>query len=311
MDEIKDFDSLYTDTLLPLANKLKSEAKQTFAWKVIGIICPILIFILFFSLDIINKSFAGYSILFLVVLFIFCIYKYSDKKDSFTDDYKATVIKQIITYINPKFTYLPDKSISKNDYIASSLIRYIFTYFNGGDFIEGTYKNVYFHFSAIRTLADRAADAEDDAFTIFKGFFIITNVNCSGCTYIWRRNAAQLPSSVIDEYARLLPMPSVDDVSFDDAEFNKYFRVCSNYAAEAIAILTPERRNDMIKLGKYLDKPISFSFVRGNCYTAIPTIENVLRPYAFDPSDKNEIKNDFDTINLIPTVIDYLKLNEL
>ena len=121
----------------------------------------------------------------------------------------------------------------------------------------------------------------------------------------------QLPGKLIYLYNHLLPVPPVGDVSFDDDEFNKYFRVCSNYAAEAIAILTPERRSDMLRLTKYLDKPISFSFVRGNCYTAIPTIENVLRPYAFDPADKNEIKDDFDTINLIPTVIDYLKLYKI
>jgi len=311
MEEIKDFDSLYTNTLLPLANKLKDEARQTLAWKITGIVCPILVFILFFSLGSLPGSFVGYSILFLVVLFIVCIYKYSDKKDSFTDDYKATVIKEIINYIDPNFTYLPDKTISKNDYITSSLVRYFFTYFNGSDYIEGTYKDIYFHFSAIRALADRAADGEDDAFTIFKGFFIIANVNCSGCTYIYNKEELQLPQKLAYLYNHLLSMPPVNSVSFDDDEFNKHFKVYSNYTEEAIAILTPERRSDMIKLNKLVDKPVAFSFVRGNCYTAIPTTNNVLRPYTFDPADKNEIKDDFDTINFIPKVIDYLKLYKM
>jgi hypothetical protein len=329
MATINDFDNFYASDLLPSLKRLQKEKQQPKYWMWFGILCVPLIITIAINFNDIGSSLATVLIVFFVLSIFASVYFYSKVTDTFVDDYKASIIKEIIKYVNPNYTYLSDKSITRTDYITSSLYRYGYDSFDGDDYIEGIYNNVSFRCSEIQTQADYKGGRGGALVTgsgpdrsrwfqgmdpvIFTGFFFVaTTSKIAGCTYIWENGFAQLPINMNDEhYGGLLPMPEVSNVDFTDTDFQQNFKVYSNYAPEAEQILTDERRANMVKLRQLLNKKIRVSFVQGFCYVAVEFYGDLFEPFSSNVADKKEIDQYFQTLNLIPAIVDYLKLNEL
>jgi hypothetical protein len=60
-----------------------------------------------------------------------------------------------------------------------------------------------------------------------------------------------------------------------------------------------------------IQKPISFSFVAGNCYVAMPFKENLFEPYHHDIANREVVKSYFTTILLMLSIIPALQLDQL
>jgi hypothetical protein len=330
MPQSKDFDSFYISNLLPSIERLKKERMIPKYWMLFGILCVPMIIMVAVDFGELGPGLAETLLVSLVLGIVVSVYFYSRDTDTFVDDYKVSIIKGVIQYLNPNFTYLPDKSVPRTDYITSSLYRYGYDEFYGDDYIEGVYKNVSFHCSEVQTKSDyitgrgnvlggnsgpdRERWFQTNDPVIFSGLFFTAQLSKAaiGCTYIWEKGFAQIPTNDIDEhYGRLLPMPSVGTLSIDDINFQEHFSVYSNYAPEGEHILTPERRENLVKLRQLLNKKIRVSFVQGVCYVAVEFYGDLFEPFSFDIADKKEIEEYVRTVNLIPTIIDYLKLDEL
>jgi hypothetical protein len=199
--------------------------------------------------------------------------------------------------------------ISKKEYRASGLYRRRFTHFDGDDFLQCVYDDVSFHCSEISTWREDMSGKEN----IFKGLFFIADISdvYSGATYIWPRGKTQLPSSLADEQYRMFPLPPVQKVNINHGEFSKHFSVYTTHAGEASLIMSYHMPDHMVAIKEKLQKDISFSFVRGKCYMAIPFEENLLEPYSKNPADRQEVKNYFYSILLVFNIIRKLGLNRL
>jgi len=308
MSTTLDFDSFYNDTLLPSMDSLKEECRQSDSWGITALVSLLLavgVLILLGTGSIHTDSLLP-LIFFPVVLLIVSLYFYTKSKDNFTEDYKKLVIKKMVEYVDPSFTYNSGGTVSAQEYVNSSLVRYRYAYSTGEDYIEGVYNNVSFHCSDITTETDQDKK-------IFNGLFLVAKINeAYACgTYIWTKGFEQLPASLMDEYYRLLPMPEVYDVTIDDADFKKYFRVCSTYSAEATGILDSSRRNGMMNLIEYMNRPIGISFVMGYCYVAVPFEEDILDAGDYYPDEKEVLKAHFAILTLIPKILEELKLFDL
>lgn len=306
MEEIKDFDSFYDIKLQPAMNILKMQKKHASKWGIAAIVAFTLIVFSF----VIEQTITG---VICIILTVVCIYQYTKAKDTYVDSFKETIVKEIIDYLNPGMIYKPSKYVSSKAYKASGLFRHHYDYYDGDDYLEGTYKNVSFHCSELHTRYDSAGIVTYKSEpTIFKGLFFIASINRSfrGGTYVWQREGEQLPASVMDESYRLIPLPHVYRVKMQNDQFEKYFTVCSTNPAEARAILNPPMMEHMVKFRTQLGRKITFSFVAGKCYVAIPIKEDLFEP-ADEPDDREEIKNYFFSILLILSIINQLHLNKL
>jgi hypothetical protein len=232
--------------------------------------------------------------------------KYNDR---YIDDFKEKIIGQIITYIYPSAVYKPMGFISKKEYKASGLYRRRFSHFDGDDYWHCVYKGVAFHCSEIKTWYEDMAGRQN----IFKGLFFIADINnaFTGGTYIWIRGKTQLASSMADEHYRMFALPQVQKMKIDHEDFNKHYSVYTTNAAEASLILSYNMPGHILLIKEKLQKDISFSFVKGKCYIAIPFEENLLEPVKKDLRDKQEIKNYFYSILLVFNIIRKLELNRL
>ena len=241
---------------------------------------------------------------------IFSVYKYAQQNDRFTDDYKSAVIKVIMNEICPGLVYKPSDFISSKEYKSSSLFRHRYDYFDGSDYIEGNINGISFHCSELHTQCDYSAYRQ---MTIFKGLFMVAGINkrFSGGTYIKPRGGTQFDNMLMDQYVSNMPMPKVTALHFDDPDFDHYYRVSSTWPSQATEILTETMRGMMVQLRKQLGTAISFSFVAGKCYIALPLSKDLLEPSDYDPGDKEEIQKYFLTVKVISEIIRQLPLLEL
>ncbi len=310
MDQAADFDNLYALNLAPFMDKLRAECKSADTWGIVGIISFVLAMVTgFLGLQVHYLQHYGVLFALLFSLAIVSLFKYTRKREIFTKDYKSFIVKEIISHVCPGVIYKPDECVSEREYKASSLFRQYFDYFDGNDYIEGTVNNVNFHCSELWTQYDSGNRQP----TIFKGLFFVVKIDgrFTGGTYAWARGWEQLPASIMDDEYRLMHLPDVYDIHFEDQAFSHYFRVCTTYETQAREILSPAIRQQMINLRNQSRAAISFSFVAGNCYFAIPSSIDLLEPSDYDPGDKEEIRGYYDTIQLIVGIINQLGLNNL
>lgn len=303
MEEIKDFDSFYNITLQPFFEELKSQGDNTSIWTIVGII-SFIVAILSFML---NQPLIG---TFFLIVLVYCIYKHTKNKDLFIDNYKETVIKEVIKYLNPGITYSPESSMSAEDYEKSGHYRRIYDFYDGDDHMEGTYKNVKFYCSELETALERPASKVRRTATIFKGLFFAAplGIPSFGGTYIWPAGEEQLANSIMDEYYRLMDFPDVYYIDTKNPAFEKEFSVYSTNPAEALSLVDNELMTRLLNFKNQINRDIRMSFTGGICYVSIAINEDLFQPSVSNPDNKENVQEFFFSVLLILSIINQLNL---
>lgn len=286
----EDFENFYEGNILPVMEDLKYQSKQTGPWMVMGIISVMLIFISL-SIGSVNElNNYGVLVVILLITFAIAIYNYYKKKTLYEDEYKSAVIEKIIHYVSPGMTYKPRHFLDEEKYDKSSLFRRYYDSYTGGDFIEGSIDGVHFRCSELYTHFESGTTRRVRDMPIFKGLFFVIDINkrFTGGTYIWASGEEQIPESIYSEHYRMMPMPEITLLEFNDAEFDNYFSAYTTYVSQAVEIVTPELRRQLITLRESIQVNFSISFVTGECFIAIPFETGLLEP----PPNMDEIKVD-------------------
>jgi len=304
MDETSDFENFYAEKIAPSLPELRRACRQADSWHLLIVLFALLgfgSFIAYYA-DFLSGTAATWFFIFFALMLVFSVFKYAQRKDRFTAAFKKAVIKSIIDHVHPGLVYKPGDCISPREYKTSSLYRYRYDYFDGDDFIGGEIDHVPFRCSELHIRSDYAGNKQ---VTVFKGLFFVAEINrrFTGGTYLWPRYRAQLAGSMMDESYRILPMPDVNNIHFDDAEFDERFRVCSTWPAQAEEILSAGMRTNLLYISKAVKQPVSFSFAAGKCFIGLPVAGNLLEPSDYDPGDKEEIRKYFLCIRLITNII--------
>ncbi|MEO6135250.1 MAG: DUF3137 domain-containing protein [Ginsengibacter sp.] len=290
MTEHEEFEHFYENKIIPELENLRYQSKQTGPWMVVGIVSVMLIVITFFigSMNALNNY--GVVIVLCIVVGIVAFYNFYKKKDEYEDEYKAGVIQVIIDYVSPGIIYKPREFLDEDIYTKSSLYRRYYSNYNGGDYMEGTIDLVYFRCSELFTYYNRAGRYGRGDSPIFTGLFFVIDINrrFTGGTYIWPSGDEQIPDSIYTEYYRMMPMPDINLLQFDDSVFNNYFSAYTTYPSQAEEILSPLFRQQLVALQQGLPNGFSISFVAGQCFIAIPFDVDLLQP----PPNMDEIKED-------------------
>ncbi len=312
MDEATHFENFYNEKLVPLLPALRASCRQADAWGITIIVSAVLGFGCFigYHAEVLSGEQASWLFVLFAALFVLSIYKYTQRSDRFTAAFKAAIIRNIMDDVCPGLVYKPDEMIASREYKRSSLYRYRFDYYDGDDLIAGVINGVSFRCSELHVQSDYAGSRQ---INVFKGLFFVAKINScfTGGTYVWQRNRAQLATSIMDEDYRLLRMPHVADMHFADTDFHHCFRVCSTSPAEANVICNAAMRKQMLEVFTWLKGQVSFSFVAGNCYIAVPVVYDLLEPSDYDPGDKIEMEKYFVTIQLITNMFRQLDLSAL
>lgn len=304
-NQLPDFDSFYSEKLLPKLKNLEPESNDTLKWQVAGIAA------LFLCIACFTISQSAIAILFVIVL-IFSIFKFFRKKENFTYNYKEVIIKEIVEFLNPGALYEPLKMVAQRDYEYSGLYPRNYDDFSGEDWINGAYKDVNYFCSELET-ARLGGRHGGSRIRVFKGLFFVAPINFKyGATYVWPSNDVQLPATVADyHFERFLPLPEIAPVQMNNAEFESCYVVYSTDSSAARTIINSEMMERMIHFRNQINRDVRFSFVKGYCFVSIAMDENLFEPKLSDPYDKERVEEYFFSFLLILSIINQLRLNRL
>ena len=116
MEQLTDFDNLYNSKLLPVMDKLKAECSNADAWGIAGLLSFVAVMaIAFLGLQLHYIPNYGFYFMALFIFAVISLYNYCQKRDLFTNDYKETVIKEIINSLCLGAVYKPGECISEHD----------------------------------------------------------------------------------------------------------------------------------------------------------------------------------------------------
>jgi hypothetical protein len=314
MEDIKNFEDFYAAKIAPQITTFKKQDKAAGVWGVIMVLALIFTLVSFILTIHLNAEWHGaWATTILLIFSVYSIYTYTQNEDTYTNNFKEGIIKEIIKYLHPGLIYKPDSMVPEKEYRQSGLYRSEYNNIDGDDFIGGVYKNTAFHCSELRVGYNRNSGGEgNQEGMIFKGLFFTAAVNktYTGGTYVWIKGEEQLGATIADERYRLITFPKVYAMQMGDDLFDKYFSVYSTNPAEARTILDDEMMNNLLQFRKQIQRKVVFSVVMGHCYVAIPINEDLFEPT--EPvGDKEEVEKYFFTVLLIFSIINQLQLQKL
>lgn len=304
-NQFENFETFYVTKLKPQLDKLEPKSNDISKWTIAGFASLFLCIACF----VIDEPVA--AVIF-IILIIISIYNYTRKSEDYVYNYKETIIKEIIEYLNPGAIYKPLGMISPIDYEKSGLFPRKYDSYQGEDWINGTYKNVTYYCSELETFRIGSGRSRYEK-GIFRGLFFVAPIrNTYSATYVWPANDVRLPVSIADyHFERFLPLPEISPVDMGNSEFENYFAVYSNDGATARSLINDSMMHRMIGFRQQIQRDVRFSFVEGICFVAIAVNNDLLEPSVSDPLNKENVKEYFFSVLLILSIINQLDLKSL
>ena len=306
MEEIHDFETFYQLKVAPFIDDLKLQGHESSGWTIGGIFCMILAAMSFIMGE------TGIGIFFIGGI-ILSIYKHTKHKERFVENYKGTIITEIIKYLNPEMIYTPKKFMSSSDYDKSGLYRRTYDSFYGDDYIKGVYKNIQFYCSELETTYQKGRRAASTV-RIFKGLFFAVplKIRFSSATYIWPIDEEQFEDVLSADSYQLLPFPSPNLYKLNAGipRFDSNFSIFSTNANDANSLLDTDLMERLVSFKKQIKRDIRLSFVNSILYVSINLDEEMFQPSANNPGDKEKIKSYFFNVLLILSIINQLNVSK-
>jgi hypothetical protein len=231
---------------------------------------------------------------------------------NYTPDFKATVIRKLIGFLDPGLEYFPEDRVPVTDFNRSGLFNATANTYSGDDRVSGVVGKTKIDFSEVHAqyLTEENAKRSTNH-TIFKGLFLKADFNkhFHGKTLV-------LPDEEERIWGRLATFIQKLDwtrpplVRLEDREFENYFVVYSTDQTEARYILSPAFMKRIIDFRKKTNQPVFMSFVASHIYVAIGNARPFFEPQVFHTLlDFSPIRKYFEDLQLGIGIVDDLNLN--
>lgn len=231
----------------------------------------------------------------------------------FRSEYKSSVVKKVVQFINPKYLYDANKHISLNDFIMSKLGSNMVNKAIGDDYVCGKIDKTVFEFSELVAQNEyETTDSEGKKVkqtdTHFNGLFFLADFNkhIQGETFVMPDTVERL----LGKFGQSLQKSSKGDlVKLENPEFEKYFAVFSTNQTEARYILTPTMMEGMVNIRKKIGKNFYFSFVGERVYCGIEFNQALFEASIFRPVSFKDVEFMHSLFTLIETIVTEMNLN--
>ena len=284
MKSMEDFKSFYESDLRPTLEKLEGERKASVRNSLIatGVIVVIALVIGGVILG------GGGEPQFMLFVGVIGLMLAAGAWWLFTKDFKSnfknTIIRRIIEYVDPSLKYAPTGKISRSEFQSSTLFKHRIDRYKGEDLVKGQIEKTAIRFSELHAeykteSRDSKGNKKTHWHTIFKGLFFIADFNkdFNGRTVV-------LPDSAEKFFGRLGKKlqewnVSRDDlVKMEDVEFEKEFVVYGTDQVEARYILSTALMRRILEFKRKMKVPVHIGFVHSNIYMALSIKKNMFEP---------------------------------
>jgi len=182
MKTIEDFKNYYNTNLRPALETLEGERKASL--RKVAIAAAIIVAIALAGAGMVQVS-GGSSTISLIVaavggVLIFGVWWLFTK--DFKSNFKNTIIRQIIQYVDPSLSYAAEGMIARGAFEGSTLFKRRIDRYKGEDLVEGQIDKTRIRFSELHaeyktTTTDSKGRRQTHWHTIFKGLFVIADFN--------------------------------------------------------------------------------------------------------------------------------------
>ena len=314
MKTTEELRSLYDNQLKPALESLERQRKKLMLRYLIYTLgIPTAFAVAFFLID--KYPAILYLSLGLIFFFIYKLVRLGGEKTEYREEFKSSVVNEIVRMINPTWRYKSESMISESDYRNSTLFPTHFDRYNGDDKVEGKIEKTDFQFSELHTeykttTTDSNGQTKTKWVTIFKGIFIHADFNkdIQGETLVLPDTAEKLFGS----FGRKLQAMSNKGklIKMEDIEFEKLFVVYGSSQIESRYVLTPAMMRTMVEIKKRYKRDVFFSFVGSRVYVAISFSKNLFEPRLFTSGVRFEDMVQMNEyFRIIQTIVHEMNLN--
>ena len=311
MTEKTNLESLYNSNLKPKLSKLDKErievAEKVKKFIAVSIIPIAISFYLTLTIGNELPLLAGIGL---------CVWFYFAKINPFWQAYRAKfkeqVIKEIITFIDNRFSYSPTKKMSLSEFKKSGIFLMGVDRYRGDDYIEGKIDSTHVEFSEVHAeYRTRDSKGRTSYHTIFKGLLFSADFNkhFNVKTYVLTDVAEKMFGFLGTKLQKMNKWRG-ELVKLEDIEFEKEFAIYSGDQIESRYILSPSLMERILSFRQKTKKRIQMSFVDSRLYVTVPYRKNLFEPKLFgDIVDFKNIEEYHNDLNLVLDLIKTLKLN--
>jgi len=314
MEQFREF---YRADLLPRLEQLEGQRKQVAARVTqVGIICAVIVVALVGGGLAMRLHPAILIIAGILVVGIF-FWRYTVLYGKYLAEFKGSIIRQIVSFVDPGLSYERTGCISEGEYMGSRIFLKEPDRYRGEDLVFGTIGKTEMRFSEVHseyktTTTDSKGRRQTHWHTIFKGIFFVADFNkhFNGLTVVLPDVAENLLGRLGQMFQSWNIAREGDLVRLEDPVFEKRFVVYSTDQIEARYLLSTAL---MSRIVEYMDRTgcqVYLSFARSSIHVAIPYWRDLFEPRLFktvlDPQLAEGYLRD---LLLVTSIIDELDLN--
>ncbi len=252
----------------------------------------------------------GAAILVLIT-FIVLLVSTIKKTNKYRHQFKETIIRKIVAFINPEMSYSPKGFLPRTTFQESGIYLNKINKYNGDDLISGKIDKTEVIFSEIHAQEMSGTGKDRKLKTIFRGIFFVADFHkdFSGKTFVLT-DVAQRFLGAFGEMMQRNNMVRPELVKMENVTFEKEFVVYGTDQVEARYIITPVLMEKMLEIEKTF-KNAQFSFVNSCVYIAIPLRQEMFEPKYFTSGLKTEyLMKYYSLIHNCVSLVETLELNK-
>lgn len=230
-------------------------------------------------------------------------------------DFKTKIIGKITGFVDESLTYLPEGSISKDEFVRSKIFQKSCNSFKGEDHIHGKIGKTVIEFSEVvakhKTTTGTGSKRKTHYTTIFSGIFFVADFNKH-----FNTRTLVLPDTaekLLGKFGQNLQSMSTargELIKLEDPEFEKEFCVYGNDQVESRYILSTSLMRRILEFKKKWNTKIYLSFVDSKVYIAIGIKKNLFETRLFKTIvDYSFIEENVKDILLLTSIVKDLNLN--
>lgn len=194
-------------------------------------------------------------------------------KDTATPRVQAEVLRPLIQFGDPSFSYHPRASIRRDIFTASRLFEgESFNRYGGEDLVAGCHGSTSFAFSELSVLRVRRRGKRTETQVVFRGLFFSADFNKAfqGETLVLPDRAERRLGAVGRAFQSIAGGRGLELVELEDPDFERAFVVRSSDPTEARYLLSPSLMQRILAFHANTGSQLRLSFIGGRLFVAIP-----------------------------------------
>ena len=307
MERLNEFRLFYNHTIHP--ELLRMERKRKRLLTLLFLSCIVLIFVLI--LQIYVHILAVTLILLILVGFYiaYLVYKIREFKVTF----KPNVINLIMDFIDDDInygtlTYEAKRKIPKKDFLRSALFATDAPFYEGEDYIKGSYRELTFELSELNV--KEYSKVRNRLNYIFKGIFLVgvyAEKSKKGRIIVLPRDYQQYQSRTVKEFYFKGGKPVNELMT---RSFDKVFITLASRGLNIEQVLSRDMQKALLNFRERTDKEIYVSFIDNKVYVAVTEPKDILEPEIFYSNVSFDLLREFfEELQLLLSILEDLDVN--